>query len=336
MHSVALKAQAFRGAVTSSIFAPVVLAFAALLITACVPHFGFSNYTLHVLVLAMIWSLFGLGWNVVAGFAGTVAFGHQAFFAIGAYGSALLVKQAGLSPWLTMWLAALIAAIAGVVVAIPVLRIRSVPQVAIVTLAFAEIIRILIVNLKDVTGGESGLIGIRSFPKTTFPLVGTLTFGPGGKIAYFYFVSIILIAAALALAVMMRSRIGLAITAIKNSQDAAESLGVDASRYRIGLFGLSAFIVGLAGAFYAHFILVLAPAEVAGPGIMIMVMAMTIIGGIGTIWGPIIGAFMLTLGIESFRAIEDYRLLLFGAMIVVSMRLFPSGLVTRFRLRRPS
>lgn len=308
--------------------APCAMAIAALAVVLVVPQLGLTSYMLHVLVLGLIWSLFGVGWNIVAGFAGTVAFGHQAFFAIGAYGSALLSMRTGLSPWFTMWLAALIAAFIGTLMSIPVLRIRSIPQVAIVTLAFAEIVRILIVNLHDLTRGEQGLIGFPGFPALDVPLLGTLQFGPADQASFFYLTASLLVLVSLSIAILMRSSYGLSIIAIKNSQDAAESLGINAGNYRIALFGLSSLIVGLAGAVYGHFIMILTPSDTAGSGTMIMVMAMVIMGGIGTVWGPIIGALLCTFGLESFRALEDYRLLLFGGMVVLVIRVAPAGLVS--------
>jgi branched-chain amino acid transport system permease protein len=285
-----------------------------------------DDYTIHLLIMSMIWALFAVGWNLASGFGGMKAFGHQAFFGISGYASALMAMHLGWSPWLTMWLAGLLSAIVSLVVVAPVLRLRSTPQIAIVTLAFGEIARIIIENARGLTRGEMGLIGIPPLPPISFPFLGTLTFSSTDKSGYLLVALALLILGAVVVYLLMRSRIGLGVLAVRDAQDAAESLGLSATAYRVSIFALSAFIVGLSGAFFAHYQTLLTPSESVGLPLMVMIVSMVIVGGHATIAGPIIGAFVLAIGIELFRAIEDYRLLIYGLLIILVMRLMPGGI----------
>ena len=293
-----------------------------------VPVFVKQTYVLHVLILSMMFATFSAGWNLVTGFAGLKTFGHHAFFGLAAYSSALLSKNFGISPWITIWLAAGIAALFGFIVAVPVLRIRSIPHVAIVTLAFAEILRLTIANLTEITRGEMGLFGIPTFEGFYLPIIGDVIFNAAKKIPYFYIIALIFFGTIFAINRLMRSKTGLAIIAMRDSQDAAESLGVNLTFNKLFVFTVSAFVVGLSGAFYAHFIMVLSPSSVVGMDIMILVIAMVLVGGLGTHIGPIIGAFILTIGAELLREVGDYRLLFYGTFIIIIMRFLPNGIAT--------
>lgn len=305
------------------------LAFAGFaVLLALVPMLWSNGYTLHVFILAMFYSVFCLAWNLVTGFGGLKTFGHHAFLGIGAYCSALLSIHLGLSPWLTIWLAALVASGVGVLAAFPVLKIRSVPHIAIVTLAFAEIVRIVASNLRGITRGEMGLVGIPQFEPVDLPLLGEIVFNASHKTGYFYLAWIMFVAAFLLIATLRHSAFGLRVIALRDSQDAAESLGVDVTRYKIALFAISAFLVGLLGAFYAHYILILTPTAVVGIDIMVLIVAMTLVGGLGTTFGPVIGAFLLVVVVELLRDLGPYRMLVYGMIIIVTMLYCPKGLVT--------
>ena len=307
---------------------------AGLLLSAlALPLASSNSYLMHVMILSMIFAVFASAWNLVTGFGGLKTFGHHAFFGIGAYASALIAIRTGLSPWVTMWLGALAAAAAGVFIGLPILRIRSMPHVAIVTLGFAEIVRIVISNLQTVTRGEMGLWGIPAFGGFTAPGVGTVAFTPADKVPFYYLALGMLVLSLWAIAALMRSRTGLTLVAMRDAEDAAQSLGVNLTRNKLLVFAVSSFIVGLAGAFYAHYIGILTPSAAVGVDLMILVIAMTLVGGLGTLSGPVAGAFALTIAVELLRSIEDYRMLLYGAASVVIVLFLPKGLVT---LRRRS
>jgi len=299
-----------------------------LLAMLLLPALTADPYVMHVMVLTMIFGIFASAWNLVTGFAGLKTFGHHAFFGLGAYGSALIAINLGLSPWFTIWLGGLIAAAAGLLIGTPILRIRSMPHVAIVTLGFAEIVRICVANLSGLTRGEMGLWGIPQFEGFTLPLVGPVSFTPADKVSFYYLALALTVLVLLVIVRLMRSTTGLAMLAMRDGEDAAESLGVNLTRMKLMVFGLSAFIVGIAGAFYAHYLSILTPASAVGVDLMISIIAMVLVGGLGTVSGPLVGAFALTLMIEAMRDLENYRLLGYGALIVVIVMFLPKGLVT--------
>lgn len=313
----------------------------AILAMAAVPLVTRNTYLLHVLILSMIFGIFASAWNLVAGFAGLKTFGHHAFFGIGAYVSALISIKAGLSPWLTIWIGALAATVAGLFIGLPILRIRSMAHVAIVTLGFAEIVRIVISNLQSITRGELGLWGIRPFEGFTLPGIGKVVFSPADKVPYFYLALALLILSVAVIALLMRSRTGLSIIAMRDAEDAAESLGVNLTRKKLLVFAVSAFLVGVAGAFYAHYVSILTPSAAVGADLMILVIAMVLVGGISTISGPLVGALILTGLVELLRDLDQYRLLVYGAIIIAIVMFLPRGLATlgsglRRRLTSPA
>lgn len=295
-----------------------------------------NGYILHIFILALIYAIFCQAWNMVTGFGGMKTFGHHAFFGMGAYISALVSIHAGLSPWITIWIAALATSVAGVLVALPVLKIRSIPHIAIITLAFAEIVRIVVSNLRGITRGELGLIGIPSFEPLHIPGLGEIAFTPSQKIGYFYVAWFAFVVVTLAILLARRSAHGMKVIAMRDGQDAAESLGVNISAYKIALFFVSALLVGLVGAFYAHYIIVLTPTSVLGVDIMILVIAMTLVGGLGTVFGPILGSFLLIVSVELLRDFGEYRMIVYGGIIILTVLYFPRGLVSLFvRLKPP-
>ena len=289
---------------------------------AIFPLFSTNAYLLHVTILAMIFAIFAASWNLVTGFAGLKTFGHQAFFAVAAYVSAMLSLSGQLNPWLTLMIGAFAATVTGLAVALPVLRLKSVPHVAIVTLALAEIVRLTLSNLKDFTRGEMGLSGIPRLPlpdslSTVSPLVAD------------YYIGLALFATAVILLNgVMASKAGLAFLAIRDAQDAAESLGINLTRYKSLAFGLSALMVGLSGGFYAHYVRVLTPTSAGGIELMMLIVAIVLVGGLGTSLGPIVSAFVLTIGLELMRGLGDYRMLIYGVLIMVTVLWFPTGLVS--------
>lgn len=283
-----------------------------------------NDYAVTVLILCMLHAVLASSWNLLMGFAGIFSFGHQAFFGLGCYVSALLAMRAGVDPWLGLLLAGLAAATTGAFIAVPTLRLRAAPYIAIATLGFAEITRITAQNLVGLTRGEMGLTGIPPLGD-----LGPLSFAGGNRTASYYAMLVLFAATMLTLWRLVRSRFGIALLAIRESQDAAESLGVDVTRYKVAAFAVSSFFAGAAGAFYAHTFLVLTPSAVLSVAIMVEVIAMTLVGGAGTLLGPVIGAFVLTLSLEQLRVLGDWRLLIYGAALVGLIIFMPDGVIRR-------
>jgi branched-chain amino acid transport system permease protein len=306
--------------------AGVVLPLFAAAFLLVVPALTSEPYLLHIFILALLFGALASSWNLINGYAGIFTFGHQAFFGLGAYGSALMSMHFGVTPWLTMWVAGILAGLLGFLVSLPVLRIRSIPHIAIVTLALAEIVRIICSNLTTITRGELGLASIP--PLTSFPLPfgGEAIFDAAHKVAYYYAVLVLWSLVIGSTYWILQSRFGFGLRAIRDSEIAAESLGVNLTRCKILVFALSSLLAGVLGAFYSHYVLILTPSSAIGIDIMIQILAMTLIGGIGRLFGPSIGAFVLTFGLEWLREFGEYRLLIYGVLLVVIVMFLPKGL----------
>ncbi len=295
---------------------------------ALLPLVNADAYFVHILTLSLMHAALASSWNLICGYTGLFSFGHQAFFGLGAYVSSLLAMNAGLSPWLGLPVAGAVAAVAGFLIALPCLRLRAPPYIAIATLGFAEICRFTAMNMVDLTRGELGLWGIPEMPAVPVPGVGQLTFS-GERVPYFYLMLLIYVAMMAVLFWLVRSPLGLALKSIRDSEDAAQSLGVDLVRTKILIFVLSAFLAGVVGAFYAHYVLILTPSAVLSVSVMIEIVAMTLVGGLGTLLGPTVGAFAITLLLEYMRALGDYRLLIYGALLIAITLFMPQGVVRR-------
>jgi branched-chain amino acid transport system permease protein len=283
-------------------------------------------YILNVLVISMISAVLTASWNLICGYTGIFTFGHQAFFGIGAYASALLAIKAGLSPWLGLLVGGGLAAVLSFLIGLPCLRLRAAPYIAIMTLAFSEIVRISCMNLVGLTRGEMGLWGIPNFPNIVLPAIGTVSFGGGSRVPSYYLMLAIFAITMGVLYFIVRSPAGLAFRSLRDSQEAAESLGVHVTYYKLLAFVISAFFAGMIGSFYAHYILILTPTSVFSIGTMVEIMAMALIGGLGTFLGPVVAAFGLTVGLEYLRFLGDYRFITYGIVLVVVVLFLSEGL----------
>ena len=302
---------------------------AMVIILLILPVFIQDPYIMNIIILSLLFAVLACSWNLICGYTGIFTFGHQAFFGIGAYVSALLSMKLGLSPWLGLLVGGIAAALIGLFIGLPCLRLRIAPYIAITTLAFSEIARIVCMNLVGLTRGELGLWGIPEFPD--IPLWGdvVISFSGGDRTAYYYVILVVFFASLVLIGWMMRSYIGLAFRAIRDEQDAALSLGIDTTRFKLLAFITSSFLAGVAGSFYAHYILILTPTSVFSVGLMTEVIAVTLVGGLGTFWGPVIGAFSLTVLLEYLREFGEYRFMIYGAMLVATIMFMPKGVSSK-------
>lgn len=288
-----------------------------------------SPYWLFVLVLAGIYALMAVGLNVQVGSADMVNLGFAGFVAIGAYTSAVLSRTFGVSPWITLWIGGLVAALAGVAVGLPAARTRGY-SFSLVTIAFGIIVYLSLINLPAV-GGPSGLGSIPPFSIGGVSLrsmrsIAGLTLPPQTGS---YYLLLGLLALAVTSAVRLhRSVPGLVWNALREDEIATKVLGVDVTQAKLWAMGLGTFFGGVAGAVYAHTVGFIAPDNFTFLH-SVMLVSMVILGGTDNVAGVLLGATVLTVIPEKFRAFQDYRLLLYGVVLVVMLHLRPQGLLPR-------
>ena len=300
-----------------------VAAFAAAM--ALVPLVFSTPYALSTLVLIGIYTIVTIGLCILMGYAGQISLGQAAFFGLGAYTSAILTTRLGWSPWVAMAAAAAGTGLVAQAIGTPVFRLRG-HYLAMGTLAFGAIVHIVMTEWKEVTGGPTGLPGI---PRLA---IGSLVLS--GDRAYYYLVwGAAIVALAIALN-LVNSRVGRALRAIRDSEPAAESLGVDVARYKTLALVISAVYASLAGSLYAHYMIFVNPTAFDF-GVSVRLVLMAAVGGMGTIWGAPAGtaAVMLlalvlreALPLITGPAAGEYEMIAYGVLLVVIMIFVPQGL----------
>jgi branched-chain amino acid transport system permease protein len=259
------------------------------------------------------------GWNLIGGFAGYPSFGNVVFFGLGGYTTAVLMAKAGASFWVTVPAAAAVGLGFAVLMGIPILRLRG-HYFAIATLGVAEGIREVVINIEGLTGGNKGI---------TVPAVGSeaTTSYPGNTGFYFYFLALAVISVAVVWAVA-RSRFGYALRAISQDEDAAAAAGINTTRAKIAAFALSGVLTAVAGAMYAFQQVTIYPERLFAVDITVLMVVMAVLGGAGTVLGPVIGAVSLQYLSEWLRDnFPDYHTFVFGGIIVVAVLVMPMGIV---------
>jgi branched-chain amino acid transport system permease protein len=309
-HPATARGLGWRGFVT-----PVrILIVVALLLLLALPYLGASRFTLHVATLTFIWVVVASYWNLLNGYAGILSLGNLGFFAVGAYTSAVLARETGISPWITIWIGGLVTAVVVTVfLGLPVLRLRGI-YIALLTLVFADALPSIISLLRDWTGGGVGLLGIPLF-------IAGLEKWQG------YYITLVF--AVVSLAVLYRivyGTTGMAFVALRDSENFAVALGVSRFRQGLKVFAISAFVTGTAGGFFAHSLGQISPGML-GIDQFLMVLAMWLLGGAGTFLGPILGGIIITFGNEYLRVAGGIRLGLLGGLIVLTMLFFPGGIM---------
>lgn len=290
--------------------------FAALVLTAVlVPSVG-SNYTLEILTNSFLYIVLCLGLNIIVGYAGLLDLGFAAFFAVGAYSVGILTSKFGWNFWLAIPPALMLTVVVRVIIGAPTLRLRS-DYLAIVTLGAGEMIRIIARNMKELTGGASGLIGIQR------PSIFGLELN---QISHYYYIFLILaILAVFASDRLENSRLGRAWKYVRDDEDAAEAMGLDRVAVKLSAYIIGALFAGLAGCFYAAKMTAISP-ETFQFMQSIMILVAVVLGGMGKIAGMVVGALAMVLFPEVFREIGSMRMLVFGVILIVMMIFRPQGL----------
>jgi branched-chain amino acid transport system permease protein len=279
-----------------------------------------SAYVFHVLIMVSIFAILSLSLNIIVGFAGLVSLGHAAFFGIGAYASGLMmIHGMGFVP--AFLLSGLITAALGLVLALPALRVKD-DYLAIVTLGFGIIVVMVLMNL-EVTGGSDGLVGI---PPVT--LFGAPLYSKPGFLALALGCLVVMILSVYAL---KQSRIGRAWAAIRDNDVTAMFMGINIYYYKTLAFIVSSFWAGLAGSLYAHYTAYINP-QTFGMHTSIQILAMVVLGGIGSITGSLLGAALLVVLPEVLRPLADYQDIFYGALLVTMMVFRPQGIMGRVKI----
>jgi len=275
-----------------------------------------NTYMLRVAIMVAIYIVLASSLNIIIGFTGMFSLGHGAFYGIGAYTSALLATQFGLSFWITMPLAGFMAAAIGAFVGLSTLRLRH-TFLVFGTLAFGEIVRIIILNWNSLTRGPRGIPGVPA------PAIFNFTFD--GYVSYYYLMMVFTIMVIFLIYRVYQSRIGRAFLALREDERAASSMGINIFGYKVLAFTLACFFAGLTGAFYAHLATYISADQF---GIMesFLILSMVAIGGTGSIIGPIIGGAILILIPEFFRFLAEYRMLFYGAVLIFVIVVKPEGI----------
>jgi len=276
-----------------------------------------KDYYLDVLIMAGIYVLLAVGLNVIVGFAGLLTLGFAAFYAIGAYTYAILNTKLGLGFWPSLPLAASFAAMTGVLLAIPALRLKG-DYLAIVTLGFGEIVRLVLNNWDSFTNGPNGITGIE--PPFFFG------FSLGSLKAYYYLVFLFVIVSVIVIRRVEASRIGRAWIAIKENEIAAATMGIDTTKYKLYAFAFGTFWAGAAGILFAAKMRFISPESFTFME-SVLILSMVILGGLGNTYGAVFGAFILVLLPEMLREVQQYRMLLLGMGLVILMVFRPQGLI---------
>ncbi|MCD8037377.1 MAG: branched-chain amino acid ABC transporter permease [Clostridiales bacterium] len=281
------------------------------------------QYYITVAINCLMFSILSLSLNLITGFMGITSLGHAAFFGVGAYTAAILSTRMGFGFITTAILGTIFAALFGVLLGLPTLRIKG-RYLAIVTLGFCEIMRIIELNWMSLTRGPQGISGI--------PKLSVLGFEFSKPIQKYYVVLVLLVLTVLVIMAIMNSRVGRAISSIRNDEVAADAMGINVFKYKIMVFSVSAGIAGLAGAYYAYYMGFIDP-NAFNFDQSILMLSMTIMGGMASIPGSILGASVLSILPEALRAVNEYRQIIYGLLLAVMVVWKPSGVLGGFNLK---
>jgi len=270
------------------------------------------------MIISLFYVMMASSWNLIAGFTGQVSFAHAAFSGIGAYVSGMLAVFLGLSPWLAIFVGTGASAFLGLGLGYLCIRMGGI-YLSLTTLGFSEILRIIITNEDQWTRGTMGLQTPGFFAEYS-------------KISYYYLFLIATILLLIFIYKIIHSEIGLTFRAVLNDELAASSSGINTVKVRILAFTVSSAMAGLAGGLYGHYLMLITP-DIPSLGQMFLVLAMAVIGGMGSFIGPIVGSFLLEILSEYIRIYGEYHVLLFGLVALVMARFAPEGVVGIWKRR---
>jgi len=283
-----------------------------------------DQYMISLLVFLGINAIITLGLSLLMGYAGQISLGHAAFFGIGAYSSGVLTTKYSWPPVGAFFVGLFLAAAVAFVVGKPTLRLKG-HYMAVATLGFGEIMFIIFNELSPLTGGPSGLSGIPSLALGDVAIEG---------FRYLILVWVLLIFLLVFSLNVINSRVGRALRAVHGSEVAANAMGIDAYRYKVQVFVLSAVYASMAGSLYAHFVTFISP-NAFSVMFSILLLMMAVVGGMGTVWGALLGTAVLTLLPEQLRGLEDMEVLAYGAILMFFLLFMPQGILQEIQKMFP-
>jgi branched-chain amino acid transport system permease protein len=292
-------------------FAFAVAPLLLLAVLAALPALGLGPNTVRLLFVTFVWITVSIAWNILGGFCGQVSFGFAVFYGLGAYTAALSVNS-GINSVVSLLLAASVAVLASLLVGLPTFRLRG-PYFAIATIGVSEAVRVVMTNI-SLTGGASG-----------YRIIETRPFH---QLEHFYAALVLAVVAVAVSMYVRRSKFGLALIAIREDEEAASALGVNPYRAKLQAHALAAALTGAAGGLYAQYAAFIHPQGVFAFGIGVAILLMPIIGGIGTVWGPVIGGVVYGLIHEELIAsFPQLHLLIYGSLLILIVLFEPAGIV---------
>ncbi len=291
-----------------------------------IPGVVTSTFAMNTIVLSLIWSIMGIGWNFIGGYAGQISNGHALYYAIGAYTVAICADSFDLSPWLSMWLGMAISALIAFLLGKPLLRLGG-AYFLIATMAVAECARVIFLNMPAL-GGATGVMFLDKVHSPWYSLQFP------DKSTFFYLLLVIVALLVLLAKYLDKSKFGYYLRAIKANEVSAQSAGINTPKYKMLAYILSAMIVSLAGSLYAPFVTYVDPYTLLPLDKSTMICLVAVMGGIGTVAGPILGAFVMTFISEYARAIfssySGLNMLVYGIIVIFIVLYIPNGLISVF------
>lgn len=294
-----------------------------LILLAVLPLFVRSEYTMHLFVMALIYTVMSQALNLVYGYTDNLSLGQAGFYSVGAYAVGIFSTNMGFDFWTTALIGIAAGAVLGFCIAAISLRTRG-SAFIIMTTTFASIVKLLEMNMDKITNGQKGIAGI-AHPKIFGIVLDT-------KISYYYFVLVFVALLQLFVVQIVRSKYGRAFLAIKNDETLAASLGINPYKHSIMTFTVGAVLTSFAGCLYAGYSQFVSPELSSFSGVMLPILMMCVLGGKGTLWGPCIGAFVCTLLPEWLRVADDLRLPIYGMILIAMVLFLPGGLTSVYHM----
>lgn len=317
------------------------------------PQFVTSPYLLHMMILFFLSTLMGQSWNIIGGYTGQYSVGHAAYFGTGAYTTMILLTTKGIAPWYGMWVGIAASIVLALIIGTICFRLRG-PYFVLASIAVAEIVRVTALNLTNITKGAEGIL-VTDIP--AFKLGETIITDFSTKVPYYYIALVLALTIILVTWLVQNSKLGYFFQAIREDQDAAHSLGINLTIWKNSALVISAAFTSLAGSFYAIFVKFIDPSTVLPLDLSVQIVLISIIGGIGTIWGPVIGAMLLVPLSEALRSnviaqglinsglvseesgigiflkehLAQAHVLIYGILVVVVILFMPEGILGYIR-----